>query len=165
MITVQNKNYKVPEDSETVMTEVVCPNDTNPMGMLQGGRLVQWMDIAAAVCAQEHAEQICVTSNIYGLNFKIAAQVGDIITIKAKITRAFNSSMEINVKAWRKKVFEKDRVLINEAYFTFVAIGENARPVSVPGIIPASVEEEKEYRKAETRKKQNLAYEHENYTG
>ena len=79
--------YKAPAISETVKTEVVCPNDTNPMGMLQGGRLVQWMDIAAAVCAEIHAEKICVTAMINKVDFKHPAFVGDIITIRAKITR------------------------------------------------------------------------------
>ena len=61
--------YKTPTASETIKTEVVCPNDTNPMGILQGGRLVEWMDIAAAVCAQTHAEKICVTASIDKVDF------------------------------------------------------------------------------------------------
>ena len=85
----KNKKHKSPKDSETIMTQVVCPNDTNPMGILQGGKLVQWMDIASAVCAQNHAENICVTASIDSVKFKSPAKVGDIITIKAKITRAF----------------------------------------------------------------------------
>lgn len=147
---------KTPKKSETIMTEVVCPNDTNPMGILQGGRLVQWMDIASAVCAQNHAEHICVTASIDSVKFKSPAKIGDIITIKACITRAFHSSMEIFVQAWAKKVISQKAYLINESYFTFVALDENARPVLVNGVKPTSAKEKKEYINAEKRKKARL---------
>ncbi|MEO9257877.1 MAG: acyl-CoA thioesterase [Crocinitomicaceae bacterium] len=143
---------KTTRNSETIMTEVVCPNDTNPMGILLGGKLVQWMDIASAVCAQNHAEQICVTASIGMVNFKASATLGEIITVKAKVTRAFKTSMEIGVKVWSKKVLEKNKRLINEAYFTFVAIDENASPVAVPGLKPLTAEEKSEYQAAGKRK-------------
>ncbi len=134
------------------MTEVVCPNDTNPMGLLQGGRLVQWMDIACAVCAQNHAERICVTASIDSVKFRSPAKVGDIITIKAKITRSFNSSMEIYAQAWSKNVLSQKSYLINEAYFTFVAIDDHAKPTQVPSVKPSTAIEKGEYLNAEKRK-------------
>jgi len=150
------KKPKTPKYSETIMTEVVCPNDTNPMGILQGGRLVQWMDIASAVCAQNHAEHICVTASIDSVKFKTPAKVGDIITIKAKMTRAFSSSMEIFVQAWAKKVLSQKAYLINEAYFTFVAIDDYANPSEVPAIKPTTEHEKKEFIDADKRKKLRL---------
>ena len=149
---------KTPKQSETIMTEVVCPNDANPMGMLQGGRLVQWMDIASAVSAQNHAERICVTASIDTVKFKNPAKVGDIITIKAKITRAFNSSMEIKVEAHAKKIISQKEYLINEAYFTFVALDDNANPIKIPSIKPVTADEKEEYEKAEIRKKEYLLH-------
>lgn len=146
------KNIKSPKKSETFMTEIVCPNDTNPMGILQGGRLVQWMDIASAICAQNHAERVCVTASIDSVKFKTPAKVGDIITIKAKMTRSFNSSMEIFVQAWAKKILSQKAYLINEAYFTFVALDDNASPTVVPAIKPSSETEKKEYLNALKRK-------------
>lgn len=147
---------KKPKDSETIMTEVVCPNDTNPMGILQGGRLVQWMDIASAVSAQNHAAHICVTASIDTVKFKAPAKVGDIITIKAKLTRAFTSSMEIKVQAWAKKVISQKAYLINEAYFTFVAIDDYANPAAIIPIKPETAEEKKEYAAADKRRKERL---------
>ncbi len=147
---------KKPKDSETVMTEVVCPNDTNPMGILQGGRLVQWMDIASAVSAQNHAAHICVTASIDTVKFKAPAKVGDIITIKAKITRAFTSSMEIKVQAWAKKVISQKAYLINEAYFTFVAIDDYTNPAPISPIKPETAEEKREYIAADKRRKERL---------
>lgn len=135
------KRTKTPKASETIVTEVVFPNDANPMGFLQGGRLVQWMDIASAVCAQSHAERICVTASIDSMKFKQPAKIGDIITIKAKVTRAFNTSMEIYVEAWAKKILGQKAYLINEAYFTFVALDNNAQATHVPPIKPVTKEE------------------------
>lgn len=138
------------------MTQIVFPNDTNPMGILQGGRMVHWMDTAAAICAQNHAEHICVTASIDTVKFKAPAKVGDIITIKAKVTRAFTSSMEIFVQAWAKKVLTQKEYLINEAYFTFVAIDDYANPTPVPNLIPHTDEERKEFELAEKRKQFRL---------
>lgn len=156
MITTKRKKQKTPKESETIMTEVVCPNDTNPMGILQGGKLVQWMDIASAVCAQNHAEHICVTASIDSVKFKTPAKVGDIITIKAKMTRAFSSSMEIFVQAWSKKVVSQKAYLINEAYFTFVAIDDYGNPCEIGGLRPTTIEEKKQHIGAVKRKKHRL---------
>lgn len=147
---------KKPSDSETIMTEVVCPNDTNPMGILQGGRLVQWMDIASAVAAQNHAAHICVTASIDSVKFKAPAKVGDIITIKARLTRAFTSSMEIKVEAWAKKVISQKAYLINEAYFTFVALDDYANPTAIAPLKPVTKAEQKEYNDAARRKKERV---------
>jgi acyl-CoA hydrolase len=143
---------KTPTESETIKTEVVFPNDTNPMGILQGGRMVQWMDIAAAVCAQKHAAKIAVTVSIDNVSFNRSARIGDIITIRAVITRAFSTSMEIFVSAHAKNVISQESNLINEAYFTFVALDDHARPTAVPTVTAVSKEEKQRYRDALLRK-------------
>jgi acyl-CoA hydrolase len=147
---------KTSEDSETIMTEVVCPNDTNPLGILQGGRLVQWLDIASAVTAQTHSGSICVTVSIDSMKFLAPARIGDIVTIKAKITRAFITSMEIKVSAWARKVSDPNNILINVAYFTFVTLKEDGVHKEVPQLIPITKEEKAEYKEAEKRKRQRL---------
>jgi acyl-CoA hydrolase len=150
---METTKTKLPSESETIKTEVVCPNDTNPMGILQGGQLVQWMDIAAAVCAQVHAEKICITASIDGIDFKAPAKLGDIITIKAKVTRAFTSSMEIFVRACVKNVTNKERTLLSEAYFTFVVLDKNTDPTVLP-VLKLETKEEKElYDQALERKR------------
>jgi acyl-CoA hydrolase len=146
-------NHKAPSASATVKTEVVCPNDANPMGILQGGRLVEWMDIGAAVCAQTHAGKICVTASINHVDFNAAANVGDIITIGAKITRAFNSSMEIFVQAFARKVLEGKKYLISEAYFTFVALDHNGKAVPVFAVKPVTVLEKEQFNAALLRRR------------
>lgn len=148
------KTIKTPSDSETIMTEIVFPNDTNPMGILQGGRLIHWMDIASAVCAQIHAENIAVTASIDKVYFKRPLYLGDILTIKAKVTRAFKTSMEVYVEVWAQSVKKAERHLTNHAYFTFVAIDANANPTTVPGIKPGNAHEKEHYINALKRKKE-----------
>jgi len=143
--------------SETIKTEVVCPNDTNPMGILQGGRLVEWMDIAAAVCAQTHADKICVTASINQVVFNAAANVGDIVTIYAKVTRVFTSSMEVLVKAYARKVLKAKKYLISDAYFTFVALDQKGKVSEVTAMKPVTTEEKEQYKSALARKESLLA--------
>ncbi len=148
----EKRKEKTPSESETITTEVVYPNDTNPMGMLQGGKLIHWMDTASAVCAQTHAENIAATVSLDKVVFKHPAKIGDIITIKAKITRAFGSSMEIYTCAWARKFNIKETSLINEAYFTFVALDDNAHPITVPSVLPVTEEEQHFFEQALDRK-------------
>lgn len=146
---------KTPTASETIKTEVVCPKDTNPMGLLQGGRLVEWMDIAAAVCAQTHAGKICVTASINHVEFNEAAKIGDIITISAKITRAFNTSMEIFVQSFARKVLAGKKYLISEAYFTFVALDEHGKASLVIAVKPVTQSEKEQFNAALLRRERN----------
>ncbi|MBI2729548.1 MAG: acyl-CoA thioesterase [Sphingobacteriales bacterium] len=155
--------YKTASVSETIKTEVVCPNDTNPMGMLQGGRLVEWMDIAAAVCAQTHSGKICVTASINHVEFNAAAKVGDIITINAKITRAFTTSMEIFVHAFARSVLAARKYLISEAYFSFVALDEKGKATQVIAVEPVTAFEKEQYNAALRRK--NKAFQLKKRTG
>ncbi|MBX2931499.1 MAG: acyl-CoA thioesterase [Chitinophagaceae bacterium] len=143
--------------SETIKTEVICPNDTNPMGILQGGKLVQWMDIAAAVCAQTHSDGICVTVSIGTVRFFRSAKVGNILTIKAKITRAFNTSMEIMVEASVRDIFGNEPQPLSQAYFTFVAIDDKAKKRAIPQIALVSEEDRRNYEFAGLRKENDTA--------
>ena len=133
-------------------TEVVCPNDTNPMGFLQGGRLVQWMDIAAAICAETHAEKICVTASMDKVQFYAPARVGDIIRIEAILTCAFHTSMEIYVHASKQTIGHTERQRIGEALLTFVALDDQGKPVQVALLEPTNNEERQRYEDARKRK-------------
>lgn len=154
MLTMATLKVKRPADSRTIKTEVVCPDDTNPMDILQGGRLVQWMDIAAAVCAQVHAENICVTASIDSVDFKVPAKLGDIVRITASITRAFTSSMEISVEASTTNIKGGKKLVINRAFFTFVALGSDGTPAPVPAVKPVTSAEKEAYQAASVRRRE-----------
>ncbi len=149
---LQDLPAKTPAESETTMVEVVYPNDANPMGRLHGGKLVMWMDTAAAICAQSHAEQLAATVSIDKMVFKKPAGVGDIVTIKAKMTRAFETSMEIFVYSMARPITGKTTWLINEAYFTFVALHEDGTPAPVPPLQPTTEAEGAAYEQALLRR-------------
>ena len=143
---------KEPAISATIKTEVVCPNDTNPMDLLKGGRLVEWMDIAAAVCAQTHAGTIAVTASINRVDFFEAVKIGAIVTMYANITRSFTTSMEIQVKAYARTVAEGKNFLVSEAYFTFVALDSYGKKTKAMAVLPRGKEEKKQYEAALIRR-------------
>ena len=112
-------------DSRTVMCEIVLPNHANTLGHLRGGKLLDWMDIAGEIAAQRHSGKEAVTASIAHMYFKKSIQVGDVVTIQASLTRAFNTSMEVLVEVWSENRSKAKKMKTNEAIFTFVAIDEN----------------------------------------
>lgn len=145
-------------DSLTIMNELVLPNDTNHFENLLGGKLMYWMDIAAAICAVKHSGLPCMTVSVDNLSFKTQVSLGSTVTIEAKVSRAFNTSMEIHLKAWTSFLDHKVRELSNEAYFTFVALDENGKPTKIPELIPETDEEKIIYDGALKRRQLRLIF-------
>lgn len=133
---------KTPKESETIMTELVLPNDTNTLNNLMGGRLLHLMDIAAAITAQKHSNRIVVTASVDNVSFKEPIKLGDVVTIKANVTRSFNSSMEIRLDVWAENIPSATKYKSNEAFYTFVAVDQTGRPIPVPTIVPENEEEQ-----------------------
>lgn len=144
---------KTPKESETWKTEIVFPNDTNPLGVLNGGRLIQWMDTACAITAQLHTGLVCVTVGIEAVHFEAPAQLGDIITIHSTLTRVFRTSLEIRAIANGRRTKNQSNFYLSKAYFTFVA--SSAMPnqqIHLPELRPTSQDEQFEYAQALKRK-------------
>lgn len=150
------KTFKHPRESTITKSEVVCPNDTNPLGILKGGRLVEWMDMAAAVCAQLHAERICVTASMNSVNFFGSVKCGDILFISARITRSFRSSMEIQVEVTSTTCSMADRKVVAVAFLTFVALDEKGISTPVMKVKPESGTDKLLYDSALLRRQQVL---------
>src|ERR1700755_140947 len=112
-MTTKSKNTK---DSLIVMTELVLPNDTNVFGNLMGGRLMYWMDIASALAAQKHCNAPVVTASVDNISFENPIRLGNVVHIEAKVSRAFNTSMEIHMKVWGEDALIQYRYKSNEAY-------------------------------------------------
>ena len=130
-------------DSTTIMTELVLPNDTNVFGNLMGGRLMYWMDIAAALAAQKHCNAPVVTASVDNISFENPIKLGNVVHIEAKLTRAFNSSMEVHLKVWGEDLLQQYKYKSNEAYYTFVALDPNRKPRPVPELVVETEEEKK----------------------
>src|SRR5690242_8762849 len=123
---------KSPSDSHTIMNELVLPNDTNTLNNLMGGKLLHWMDICAAITAQKHAGKTVVTASVDSVSFGKSIRLGDVVTLEAKVTRAFNSSMEIHISVDAASIPTGEKYKSNEAYYTFVALDRNGAPLKVP---------------------------------
>ncbi len=143
-------------ESLTIMTELVLPNDTNVFGNLMGGRLMYWMDIAAALSAQKHCNAPVVTASVDNISFENPIKLGNVVHIEAKVTRAFTSSMEIHLKVWGEDLQQQYKYKSNEAYYTFVALDPNRRPRVVPSLDPETEEETKLFEGALRRRQLRL---------
>lgn len=144
-------------DSKTIMTEMVMPNDTNPMDNLMGGNLLRWMDIACGICAGKHTEAHVVTASVDHVSFQKPIRVGDIVTIEASVTRAFKTSLEVFVEVFAANIKGQNPRRCNHAYFTFVALNEeNGIPVEIPALIPLNEIEQQRFESAPRRREVRL---------
>ncbi len=156
-MTKQIPTPKKVADSRTVMTELIMPNDTNPMGNLMGGYLMRWMDIACAICAGKHCEAHVVTAAVDHISFQNPIMLGDVITLEANVTRAFNTSVEVYVEVFASNLKGQQPRRCNHAYFTFVALDdERKNPIPVPPVLPLSNEEQNLYDSAARRREFRL---------
>ena len=143
-------------DSQVIMTELVLPNDTNTFGNLMGGRLMYWMDIAAALSAMKHCGAPVVTASVDNISFEAPIKLGNVVHIEAKVSRAFNTSMEVHMKVWGEDVLHQYKYKSNEAYYTFVALDPNGKPRPVPTMNPETEEEQKLFEGALRRRQVRL---------
>jgi acyl-CoA hydrolase len=136
-------NAKSATESTIIMTELVLPNDTNVHGNLMGGRLMYWMDIAAALAAGKHCNSQVVTASVDNISFESPIKLGNVVHIIAKVSRAFSTSMEVHLKVWGEDHNQQYKYKSNEAYYTFVALDQNRKPKPVPSLIAETEEEKK----------------------
>lgn len=149
---------KPASESLTVMNELVLPNDTNPLHNLMGGRLLHLMDIAAAISAQKHSNRIVVTASVDNVSFKHPVKLGDVITLTAKVTRTFHTSMEVKIEVWSENIPSGSKIKSNEAFYTFVALDNDGKTVLVPELIPETEEEKYLYETALSRRELRLVF-------
>ena len=147
---------KKASESLSITTEIVLPNDTNNLNNLMGGRLFHWMDIATAIAAHRHCGRIVVTASVNNVSFAKAIPAGSIVTLEAKVSRAFTSSMEVIVDVWMENNQHKGKVKCNEAIYTFVAVDQLGNPIDVPQLTPESDEEKSRFEGALRRRQLSL---------
>lgn len=143
-------------DSLVTMTELVLPNDTNTLQNLMGGRMMHWMDIVAAISAQRHSNRIVVTASVDNVSFSHPIRLGNVVTLKAKVTRAFNSSMEVYIEVTAEDIPAQNTLKSNTAFYTFVAVDQLGNPIDVPEAIPETEEEKNLFDSALRRRQLRL---------
>lgn len=150
------KMKKHPKDSFTTKTEIVFPNDTNPLHYLMGGKMLHWMDVVAAITAIKHSNRVVTTVSVDNVSFSHPIQLGCVVTLNAYVTRSFNTSMEIHIDVWAEDILKGRKVKTNEAFYTFVAIDQSGNTIDVPEIIPETKKEIELYNSALRRRQLRL---------
>jgi acyl-CoA hydrolase len=135
-----------------ITTKIVLPNDTNTLGNLFGGQLLAWMDVIASVSAHRHSKRVVVTASVNNVSFQKPINHASIVTLEAKVSRSFNSSMEVFVDVFVEDAVTGQREKCNEAIYTFVAVDQNGNPIQVPALIPETEEEKSRFDGALRRK-------------
>lgn len=144
--------------SRAEMTEVVLPNDANPLGNILGGRVMHLMDIAAAIAAHRHSNSYVVTASVDYVDFRSPIRVGDLIILKSSVNRVFHTSMEVGVKVFCENVLTGERTHTSSAYLTFVAVDEYGQPKSVPPLSLETRDDRRRFAEAAHRRKIRLAH-------
>lgn len=147
-------NAKPPRDSYTEMIQQVFPSDSNVLGTVFGGKVLQWIDTAAAIAAMRHVRGPVVTASMDRVDFHAPGRIGDVMVLKAKVSFAGRTSMEVRVEVLSENPLTGTRHLTTEAILTFVAIDKACKPVAVPGIVPETDEERRRYKEAEIRREE-----------
>ena len=149
-------HLKTPENSKTIQTDLVLPGETNSLNSLFGGELLARMDRVASIAAIKHSEQIVVTASVNNVAFGEPVPVGSILTIEAKVSRAFNSSMEVFIDVWKQNKTNPEMTKVNEAIFTFVALDKQGKTVKIPQVVPETDLEKERYDAALRRSQLSL---------
>jgi acyl-CoA hydrolase len=137
-------------------THLVLPENTNTLGNLMGGQLLNWMDVISAISAHRHCHRIVVTAAVNNVSFDHPIKLGDIVTIEAKVSRAFSSSMEVYMEVFVEHHTTGERKKCNEAIYTFVAVDQLGNPINVPDLVPETLDEQRRYDGALRRRQLRL---------
>ncbi len=137
-------------------THIVLPNNTNTLGNLMGGQLLNWLDVIGAISAHRHCRRVVVTASVGKVAFQKPIKLGDIVTLEAQVSRAFTSSMEVIMDVWVEDHITGEKKRHNEATYTFVAVDQIGRPIEVPELIPESKQEKDRFVGALRRRQLNL---------
>jgi acyl-CoA hydrolase len=148
---------RVSESAIHDQTAVVFPNDLNPLGTLFGGRVLEQADRVTAVVARRHAGRVCVTLGVDSVRFLAPARHGDLLVFQAAVNRVWRTSLEVGVKVWAEELHTQKRRHIFSAYFTFVAVDEQLKPVPVPPVEQETDADRRRYEAAERRRTARLA--------
>ncbi|HUI43884.1 MAG TPA: acyl-CoA thioesterase [Terriglobia bacterium] len=144
-------------DSRVEMVQVVLPNDANQLGNILGGTVMHLIDIAGAIAAHRHSRSHVVTASVDSVDFAHPIKVGQVILLRAEVTRAFHTSMEVEVKVYLEDYLTAERRLTSSAFVTYVAIDEDVRPIPVPPLVVRGAGEKRRYREALARRRRRLA--------
>ena len=147
---------KPPSESATEMVQVVLPNDDNPLGYILGGTVMHLVDIAGAIAGHRHTRSPLVTAAVDGLQFLHPIKVGDLIILRARVTAAWTSSLEVEVEVFCEEILTGVRRLTSRAYLTFVAVDLGGRKQTIPSLLLETDDERRRAEEANLRRAERL---------
>ena len=145
------------QDSASETSQVVLPNDSNPLGYILGGTVMHMIDITGAIACHRHTNALALTAGVDSLDFLHPIRVGDIIILKSRVNATFRTSLEIEVEVFSEGITSGERKLTSKAYLTFVSLGEDGSPKEVPPLLIETPEDEERRQQAEIRRAERLA--------
>ncbi len=145
--------YKKPTDTDTVITELMVPAYANFGGKIHGGYLLSMMDKVAYACATKFAENYCVTVAVDGVEFLQPVDVGDLVSMQARVNYTGSSSLVVGIRVIAENFQEKFVKHTNTSYFTMVAKGHDGQPAQVPGLELTDTEDLRRFVEVITRRK------------
>jgi len=152
-----SQKRKTVADSLTETVEIVLPNDANFLGNILGGTVMHLIDVTGAISAARHCRSVVVTASVDNLDFVHPIKVGQLIVLRAFVTRTFNTSLEVEVNVFVEDILSGERRQTSSAFVTYVALDRDGHPAKVPPIIPVSAEEKRRFREALERRRRRLA--------
>lgn len=156
MSASKHPSVKHPSASVCRMNELVLPNDTNALGNMMGGRLLHLMDVCAGIAAMRHSNRVCVTASVDSVDFSSAIRLGEVVILEGIVNRAFTTSMEVEINVWAEDTTTAERRTCNRAFYTFVAVDQNGRPIPVLPLEPETDAERERYDAAARRREVRL---------
>jgi acyl-CoA hydrolase len=152
-----NAEGKPVRESVSEYVELALPTDANGLGNLLGGKVMHLVDLAAAMAAMRHARKPCVTASVDSLHFLHPVRIGELVTLRSSVNRAFRTSMEVGVSVMTENLVTGERRHTCSAYLTFVALDKEGKAAPVPPVIPETEDEKRRYEQAGERREYRLA--------
>jgi len=154
---ILNPSTRTVRSTQSEMTEIILPNDTNTLGNLLGGRLMHFIDLTGAMAAYRHSRTNVVTAAMDHIDFIRPVHLGDLLTLRSSVNRAFSTSMEVGVKVWAENTRTATIVHVASAYLVFVAIDNDGKRVRIPQAVPETPDEQRRYEGALRRREHREA--------
>lgn len=140
------------------MTQLVLPSHTNSLDTIFGGTVMSWIDIAAAISAQRHSAKPVVTASIDRLDFIAPIRKGWVVNLKAQVNFCSRTSMEVGVRVDAENPMTGETFHTSSAYLTFVALGGNGKPTTVPQLILVTDDDKRRFQEGAKRREIRLLH-------
>ena len=150
------ENPKTIRSSRVTISQLMHPEHANLLGNIHGGWIMKLVDEAGALACMRHAQRKVVTVAIDSMVFRQPIRIGDLIIINAEVSYVGRTSLEAEVQVLAENPITGEQTHTNTAYLVYVALDDDGRPTSVPGLIAETEDEKGRMEKAQERQERRL---------